>query len=627
MNERGYHFNELLWHMEAESSWGPEDIENPRGGYAVLCRYLDSILNAIQDAFSEVDTAYAAITGINPGEFKPVVAIGREVGSITPSSTHDPNTLIAQVIRYNHTENVVCLDRPKSEPLYKGEPSVTSKLLIKLVSHGELFGFISLDTRASEGFSKDLAEEMLTVQPALSRVLAESVFSMRLWDAALTFEKSGGNQTIEDLYSDVSKRTLHAFAASGVVIRIFDPISEKLPAVDFEGPNLDDHVMDFLLQEDSAGEEITRRVYDDPDHNWTVGMLHEDNSATVSGTVVSEHSKNSLRELGIKAYCVFRLQSEFDLSDQEKKIGTISFFHQHRRLFSWRDIALAKSLSQRAADLIALHQQTVRLIEASEELQQTNEELREANESVLLRSGMMTRVEVVTLLAHDLGHRSLKAKRDFRSLVKKVKSTIADGGSYHSLDGVRKTAESAIDSVMLGLHNVNQLFGSGVDGSLQEKHFNVREVVEEVFETLGDPLHRNSCDWNISIPSTLELYGNRNILLQAIFNLVINSIDAQRARKHPRKNTIHVHGSKESIRGSGDQVILKFWDEGPGINKTEFQNPKDIFLLGTSSKPEGTGRGLPISRNLLTTHFGADMDLTDPDTAHFRMRFPYRSNQ
>ena len=59
-----------------------------------------------------------------------------------------------------------------------------------------------------------------------------------------------------------------------------------VPAVEFEGPSLDDHAMDFLLQDDSAGEEIARAVYDDPEHSWTVAMLHKEKLTSVSASTI-----------------------------------------------------------------------------------------------------------------------------------------------------------------------------------------------------------------------------------------------------------------------------------------------------------------------------------------------------
>jgi signal transduction histidine kinase len=624
MSDRAQRFNNLLWTIEGESAWQPEDISNPRGGIHVLRRYLDQILSEIQKTFPEVEAAYAAISGIEPGTFKPIAVIGRSLDEIPISRTSGPTTLASQVLLKMDRETVALIDNPAGFILFRGSHKIRSKVLIKLDGYGEVFGFISLDTTNADGFSKRLVEEMKLVQPGLSRVLAESVFSMRLWDATLSFDNPDANQTLQNVYESISERTLLALAATGAVIRVFDPATGRLVPVEFLGPHTspeDDTIMEFLLSERSPGEQIAQKVFNDPMFHWTIGMLQDKKASIFSGTEISGDDEDKLRAVGIHAYGVFRLQSELSsLADTQKRVGTLSFFHRHPRRYSWRDIALANALTQRAADLIALHRQNTNLTKTRDELSRKNQELQKAYGSIELESGILTRVEVVSLLSHDLGHKALAVESGVEKFIAQVSKALRENRQFGSISNDANKLKELAFSVRKDLYNINQLFNTGT-AVVIDQTFALKSVVEEVFKTLEEPLERNDLFRNIEIPESVTLLGNRSVLLQIFFNLVINSIDAQKMRRNPRRNTIHIQAALETGLG-GSPVVVKFWDEGPGINQSVFPNPDKIFELGATSKSQGTGRGLPISRYLLNVYFAADMELTDPRTAHFRLRFP-----
>jgi signal transduction histidine kinase len=362
-------------------------------------------------------------------------------------------------------------------------------------------------------------------------------------------------------------------------------------------------------------------VFEDPDFHWAVGMIQDKADPFFSGTPISLENESRLREIGIQAYGVFRLESELSPPEGSKKFGTLSFFHRHPRRFSWRDVALAKALSQRAADLVALHNQNSRLLKTRDELIEANRKLRTVYEKLQLESRILTRVEVVSLLAHDLGHKAIRAETVAERFIKDAAKALREDRQFGSIVNEADRLLEATRAVKVGLFSVNQLFHHGANLPTDEV-FGLKSVIEEVFRTLEEPLQRNDMTASVNVPDSIRLHGNKDILLQVLFNLVINSIDAQKMRRNPRQNTIHVHAASESGDGDRSTIVIKFWDEGPGVNQSIFPDPNDIFELGTTSKPEGTGRGLPISRNLLNVYFGADMSIVDPRSAHFRIRIP-----
>jgi len=484
--DRGLALAERLWRLSSESAWTPQDMRDPEGGCRVLSRYLTKLLKAICDEFSEVQSAYAAISGIEPSIFKPLACVGRSLSGITATQKFEANTVVGELLLKNTSAAVLHMIDPQTNGLFKGDPHFRSKAIIKLRSIGELFGFISLDTNDVDAFTPSFLREIEGIEPPLSRVTAESVFSMRVWGAALPFEKPGEAHTRDGLYHDIARRTLVAFAACGAVLRIYEPATGRMVPAAVEGSNLSNRIMNSLRLEGSIGEVIAQQVYNDSQYDWALGMVSNNHDPSFSGSPVSENTKVGLANLGIKAFCVVRLDSEIGLLPAGSRVGTLSFFHRDDRQFSWRDLTLARSLARRAADLIAFFVQNEELGDAHHKLQRTYDILS-------LEYQKETRVDILSLLSHDLGHKAFSVQNTFEEYVNNVRKIIRDGRPFNALDPYQIRAKLSIDQIRLGLANINQLFPTGSKNEtdpLQQK-FNLKELVSEAFGILEAALGKH----------------------------------------------------------------------------------------------------------------------------------------
>ena len=613
-------FIDKLWESEAESHWNPTGPGNSASPLEMLSKHLRSTLELIHRSFSQVNSSYAAIAGVKTGgEFTPLAAIGRELVIISPSSVHEKPgcTLISKCL---HGEKLVqVIKEPHLDPCFRGDPAIRVKLLIRLMGYGELFGFISLDSTDQNAFDANTVAEFHQAHKALSRVLSDSVFTMRLWDLTFSFDHEVyDRKSIDDLYAAICDSTVKAFAACGAILRKYDPESGRLNHVGTSGD-----VSQALLQPDSVGERITRLVYEDPNFNWTIGMIKDDQDPFFSGVAIPKDIEEALQNDGIMAYCVFRLESEPHAMNGDPPFGTLSLFHRHPHHFSWRDIALARSLVRRSTDLITLFRKQTLLEAEQSQLQDLTEELKLANEILETESQMTTRAEIVTLLAHDLGHKSFAALNSFETFQNAVRKAMSNKPPQ-PFNSVTTEANEAMESIRLviqGLNNVNTIFNKEKQGEENRARIVLYEAVTDVVKTLENALSRNTMSTDINIPGNIIVIGNKTVLAQVMFNLLINSVHAQRFRRNPRKNTVHIHAEVERSRRR-EQVLIKFWDEGPGINQGAFNDVNDIFKLGITTKDEGTGRGLPISRNLLNTYFNGELWLKDPKTALFHLVIP-----
>jgi two-component system sensor kinase FixL len=100
---------------------------------------------------------------------------------------------------------------------------------------------------------------------------------------------------------------------------------------------------------------------------------------------------------------------------------------------------------------------------------------------------------------------------------------------------------------------------------------------------------------------------------QVLVNLVRNAIEAM--EKSPRRELLVSTEAAED-----GMVIIKVSDTGPGIDASVAPN---LFQPFNTSKPQGTGIGLSISRSIIESHGGkiaVDPTVNEGTTFHFTIR-------
>jgi signal transduction histidine kinase len=87
---------------------------------------------------------------------------------------------------------------------------------------------------------------------------------------------------------------------------------------------------------------------------------------------------------------------------------------------------------------------------------------------------------------------------------------------------------------------------------------------------------------------------------QALINLVKNAADASLGRGTP---------VQIELFSAGDGVEIQILDQGPGLGAT-----RDLFVPFFTTKPEGTGIGLVLARQIAEVH-GGTVTLTNRNDA------------
>ena len=101
-------------------------------------------------------------------------------------------------------------------------------------------------------------------------------------------------------------------------------------------------------------------------------------------------------------------------------------------------------------------------------------------------------------------------------------------------------------------------------------------------------------------------------LQQVIINLVMNGMDAMEEATSPRNVTIRTGRAADAIE-------VRVSNSGKGIASDKLVSMFDAFV---TTKPEGTGLGLPIARTILESYGGEIWAENRQRGAMFSFRLP-----
>ena len=125
----------------------------------------------------------------------------------------------------------------------------------------------------------------------------------------------------------------------------------------------------------------------------------------------------------------------------------------------------------------------------------------------------------------------------------------------------------------------------------------INEVIAETVSLVGGEVHRKGVSLNTELAANLPaVLGDRIQLQQVILNLVLNSTDAMTGFEHqPLRLVI------QSKLAEPGEIVVSVADTGKGIDP---QHTAQLFAPFFTTKPEGIGMGLSISRTIIEAHGG-----------------------
>ena len=128
------------------------------------------------------------------------------------------------------------------------------------------------------------------------------------------------------------------------------------------------------------------------------------------------------------------------------------------------------------------------------------------------------------------------------------------------------------------------------------RHFRIREIFNRAHDLLKPKLDDNNIQCECKVfPDELMLLADPDLIDQVVINLLLNAIDAVKDKPNP---IISITASV-SIN---NRTMIEFADNGTGITPDLLDK---IFMPFFTSKKEGSGIGLSLSRQIMQMHKGA----------------------
>jgi len=128
----------------------------------------------------------------------------------------------------------------------------------------------------------------------------------------------------------------------------------------------------------------------------------------------------------------------------------------------------------------------------------------------------------------------------------------------------------------------------------------LRSVVKDVLALARHESASRGVSIRIDLPQDLPLVsGDRVQLQQVLLNLVMNAMDAMKSVEE--SNRILVINGRREIRGEAFEAWLSVQDAGIGFKPEEMERLFEAFY---TTKPDGMGMGLAISRSIIQAHGG-----------------------
>lgn len=238
------------------------------------------------------------------------------------------------------------------------------------------------------------------------------------------------------------------------------------------------------------------------------------------------------------------------------------------------------------------------------------EQLREREAALARAMRFAVAGELASALAHELN-------QPITALVSYLQaSAILSRQSPADEDRLKTTLDKAVQEAIRAANVLRRLRNFYQGGALKRESMHIPTICEAVAGAFQDRLRRAHASLAVEIdPAIPSVQGDSTQLEVVLHNLLANALDA----------VVHPLACSRRIELSGwcadDTVILRVEDSGPGVAP---DLAKTLFEPFVTSKADGMGLGLAISRSLLRAR-GGDLGFAPSGAlggASFTVRLP-----
>ena len=211
------------------------------------------------------------------------------------------------------------------------------------------------------------------------------------------------------------------------------------------------------------------------------------------------------------------------------------------------------------------------------------------------------KMETIGLLSAGISHEY----NNILSIIQGYIDLIYNSSSKEEINEYLDAINKAIDR---GKSITNRLLGYSKENSIKNiEEFTVKELIDELIHIIKPEFKLIDIKFFLKDENN-KIYGNKNILLQAMLNICLNAKEAMNGKGELAIQTKKVKIDRQFIllhpEGiEGDFIQISFTDSGKGIPKKELNKIFDPFY-SKSGLAKSSGLGLYIVYNIIKDHNG-----------------------
>jgi len=217
------------------------------------------------------------------------------------------------------------------------------------------------------------------------------------------------------------------------------------------------------------------------------------------------------------------------------------------------------------------------------------ERLRQVQADLAHLSRVTTMGELTASLAHEIRQPISAAVTNAKTCLRWL------GRDDPDVAEAREAASRLVKDVTRAADIISRISLLFKKGPLQRELVDVNELIQEMIVLLRSEANRYSISIRTELAEDLPKVMVDRVQLQQVFmNLMLNGIDAMKETSGGSELTI------KSEAGDG-QLLISVSDTGVGLPS---EQADQIFRAFFTTKDNGTGMGLPISRSIIESHGG-----------------------
>lgn len=225
------------------------------------------------------------------------------------------------------------------------------------------------------------------------------------------------------------------------------------------------------------------------------------------------------------------------------------------------------------------------------ELRRTEEAMREAQTALTHVTRVTTVGELAASITHELNQPLTGVISNSHACLRWIETTPPN------LEEVRQGVERTLRDGTRAAEVISKIRSLLRQTKIEMAPVNINDAIQEVVALAQPEVRKNEVKLRIDLDPVLPcVTGDRILLQQVILNLLINAIEAVTPveREH-RKLQITTQ------RSDPGTVMIAVSDTGIGFGEKSFEDISKAFF---TTKPNGMGMGLSISRSIVTSHGG-----------------------